>query len=96
LKAKQAKDSARNSRTASTPVMVVRKSDRRIACVGTGSVSSRPCSGCSSNANSQHMPALTSMVPRQPSDCASVGPAEPPSRMPTGMAVWVMENAKGA
>jgi hypothetical protein len=42
LNAKQEKESARNSWTLRTPVIVVTKSDRWMACVGIGSVSSLP------------------------------------------------------
>src|SRR5439155_2665126 len=54
LNAKQANDKERSSRTASTAVIVVRKSDRRIGCLADDSVSSRPRSGWSISATAQH------------------------------------------
>ena len=42
------------------------------------------------------MQALTSIVPRHPIDCASVGPSPPPIRIPAGIAVCVTEKANGA
>src|SRR5437764_12892205 len=96
LKAKQAKDSARNSRAVTTDAIVARKSESRKRRDGTRSPSKRARNGCNSAAPVTQATAVASIAPRQPRAIAIAGPRKPQISSPAGTAVCLIENTNGA